>query len=246
MVDAKAWFQSQSLKLGTILTIDHPTIVEVARLAGFDWLWVDAEHGRFNEVSASLACAVNTGGPPVFVRLPDRSATAIKRYLDIGCDGIILPQVSSLAEVNEIARAALYPPHGERSIGIARAQGYGARFEECLRNRDYAILVQIETVSGVTNAQEIIEHDAVDGVIVGPYDLSGSFGIPGEIDSSQVVESIAWVLTLSKGAGKPCGVFAATPEKAKAYAAQGFRLIGVGIDTTILLDAYKSMRQRVV
>jgi 2-keto-3-deoxy-L-rhamnonate aldolase RhmA len=245
-MDVKAWFQSQSLKLGTILTMDHQTVVEVARLAGFDWLWVDAEHGRFNEVSTSLACAVNTGGPPLFVRLPDRSATAIKRYLDTGCDGIILPQVSTLAEVNEIARAALYPPLGERSVGIARAQGYGTRFEESLRTRDYAILVQIETVSGVTNAQEIIGHVAVDGVIIGPYDLSGSFGMPGEIDSPQVVQSIARVLTLCKEAGKPCGIFAATPDKAKAYAAQGFNLIGVGMDTTILMEAYKLIRERVV
>lgn len=181
-MDVKTWFQSQSPMLGTILTIDHPTIVEIARLAGFDWLWVDAEHGRFNEVSASLACAVNSGGPPVFVRLPDRSATVI--------------------------------------------------------------IVQIETVAGVTNAQRIIEHDAVDAVLIGPYDLSGSFGIPGQIEAPQVIESIRSVLALCKKAGKPCGVFAATPEKASTYAAQGFEFIGVGMDTTVLLEAYKSIRER--
>ena len=132
-MDVKAWLQSGGMKLGTIVTIDHPAIVEIARLAGFDWLWIDGEHGRFNEVSAATACAVTAGGPPTFVRLPDLSATAIKRFLDTGCDGIILPQVSSAAEVDEIARAALYPPRGERSVGIARAQGYGTRFAECLR-----------------------------------------------------------------------------------------------------------------
>jgi 2-keto-3-deoxy-L-rhamnonate aldolase RhmA len=243
-MDVKAWFQRQSPMLGTILTIDHPTIVEIARLAGFDWLWVDAEHGRFNEISASLACAVNSGGPPVFVRLPDRSATAIKRYLDTGCDGIILPQVSSVVEVDEISRAALYPPRGERSIGIARAQGYGTTFAEYLQTRSYAIIVQIETVAGVANAQEIIEHDAVDAVLIGPYDLSGSFGIPGQIEAPQVIESIRSVLALCKKAGKPCGIFAATPEKARTYATQGFGFIGVGMDTIALLDAYKSIRER--
>ncbi len=95
-MDARAWLQSGSMKLGTIVTIDHPAIVEIAKLAGFDWLWIDAEHGRFNELNAATACAVTAGGPPTFVRLPDRSATAIKRFLDIGCDGIILPQVSSV------------------------------------------------------------------------------------------------------------------------------------------------------
>src|SRR5579872_6496607 len=104
----RAWLRSGGSKLGTILTIDHPAIVEIAALAGFDWLWIDGEHGRFNELSAAMASAV-AGSTPVFVRLPDRSATAIKRFLEIGCDGIILPQVSSTAEVDEIARAALYP-----------------------------------------------------------------------------------------------------------------------------------------
>jgi 2-keto-3-deoxy-L-rhamnonate aldolase RhmA len=242
MDDMRTWVRSHSPKLGTIISIDHPTIIEIARLAGFDWLWIDAEHGRFDEVSASLCCAVNTGGPPAFVRLPDRSPTSIKRFLDIGCDGIILPLVSSLADVREIARAALYPPRGERSVGMARAQGYGSRFAEYLKTKSYAIIVQIETVAGVSNAREIIEDDTVDAVLIGPYDLSGSLGIPGEIESAQVVQGIAAVLSESKKAGKPCGIFAATPEKAKTYAALGFDLIGVGIDTTVLLNAYSSIR----
>ena len=242
-MDAKAWLQSGGMKLGTIVTIDHPAIVEIARLAGFDWLWIDGEHGRFNEVSAAMACAVATGGPPTFVRLPDRSATAVKRFLDIGCDGIILPQVSSAEEVDEIARAAFYPPRGERSVGIARAQGYGARFADCLQRQDYAIVVQIENVSGVKNAESIAGHAAVDAVVIGPYDLSGSFGIPGMIESPQVLESIAAVLAICKNAGKPCGIFAATAEKAKSYAKEGFDLIAVGMDCSVLLDGYKMVRE---
>jgi 2-keto-3-deoxy-L-rhamnonate aldolase RhmA len=242
-MDAKAWLQSGGMKLGTIVTIDHPAIVEIARLAGFDWLWIDGEHGRFNEVSAATACAVTAGGPPTFVRLPDRSATAIKRFLDIGCDGIILPQVSSAAEVDEIARAALYPPRGERSVGIARAQGYGTRFAECLQRQDYAIVVQIENVAGVRNAEAIVGNAAVDAVMIGPYDLSGSFGIPGMIESPQVVESIAAVFASCKEAGKPCGIFAATAEKARDYAKEGFDLIAVGMDCSVLLGGYKTVRE---
>ena len=238
-----SWVRDQRPKIGTLLTVDHPAIIEVARLAGFDWLWIDAEHGSFTDVSAGIACAINSGGPPTFVRLPDHAPTTIKRFLDTGCDGIILPQVSTLAEVNEIARAALYPPRGERSIGIARAQGYGATFSEYLNNKNYAILVQIETAAGVRHASEIIAHDAVDAVLIGPYDLSGSFGIPGQIESPQVVDCIAEVLSLCKSAGKPCGIFAATQEKASAYAKAGFDLIAVGIDTTILLNAWTSIRQ---
>lgn len=238
----RSWAQVRP-KLGTLLTIDHPAVIEIARIAGFDWLWVDAEHGRFNEATAALCSAINAGGPPVFVRLPDHAATTIKRYLDAGCDGIILPQVSTVEDVDSIARAALYPPRGQRSVGIARAQAYGARFSESIREQNYAILVQIETAAGVQNAEAIISNEAVDAVIIGPYDLSGSFGIPGQVDAPEVTQAIDKVKSLADSVGKPCGIFAANAEKARTYAEGGFSLIGAGIDSNILLNAYKALRQ---
>jgi 2-dehydro-3-deoxyglucarate aldolase/4-hydroxy-2-oxoheptanedioate aldolase len=241
-MEIKTWASAAAPKLGTLLGIDHPTVVEIARLAGFDWLWIDAEHGSFNEISASVACAVNSGGPPAFVRLPDRSGTAIKRFLDIGCDGIILPQVSTPSQVDEIARAALYPPRGERSIGLTRSQGFGKTFAEYLDHKSYAIIIQIESVAGVENAPALIAHPAVDAVIIGPYDLSSSYGVPGQIDAPQVAGAIASVLTLCRQAGKPCGIFAATAEKARAYAQMHFDLIAVGIDSTTLLSGFTALR----
>src|SRR6202035_172833 len=101
--------------------------------------------------------------------------TEIKRFLDIGCDGIILPQVSTTTELDEIARAALYPPRGERSIGLTRAHGFGLRFAEYLSQKSYAVVIQIESVAGVENAAALIGHSVVDAVIIGPYDLSSSF-----------------------------------------------------------------------
>jgi 2-keto-3-deoxy-L-rhamnonate aldolase RhmA len=219
--------------------------MEIARMAGFDWLWVDAEHGRFNEASSALCSSIAAGGPHVFVRLPDHAPTTIKRYLDAGCDGIILPQVSTVEDVDSIARAALYPPRGQRSVGIARAQGYGARFSESIGAQDYAIIVQIETVAGVQNADAIVGHEAVDAVIIGPYDLSGSFGMPGQIDAPEITRAIARVKGIADIVGKPCGIFASNAEKARAYAEAGFNLIGAGIDSNILLNAYTALRQAV-
>jgi 2-keto-3-deoxy-L-rhamnonate aldolase RhmA len=244
-MDVKKWLQSGQRKIGTILSIDHPSVVEIAGLAGFDWVWLDAEHGRFNEQSAATACAVIAGRLPTFVRLPDRSATVIKRFLDTGCDGIILPQVSSVADVDDIARVALYPPHGERSVGIARAQGYGTRFTECLERQDYAIVVQIETVAGVQNAEGIIRHTAVDAVIIGPYDLSGSFGIPGQVEAQQVVDGIKSVQRLCREYQKPCGIFAANAERARVYAQAGFDLIAVGIDCSVLMSSFISLQEAI-
>jgi 2-keto-3-deoxy-L-rhamnonate aldolase RhmA len=241
-MDLNAWLRDRTPRVGSLLTIDSAATVEVARLAGFDWLWIDGEHGQFNEVSAALACALCAGGPPTFVRLPDFSPTAIKRYLETGCDAIILPAVSTIEDVQAIARAALYPPRGQRSVGIARAQGYGATFQEYLRAKSYSIVAQIETLAGIQNARAVVAHDAVDAVIIGPYDLSGSFGIPGQIEAPEVVAAIAEVRKLSREAGKPCGIFAATAAKAREYAAEGFDLIAVGIDSSILLNAYKQLR----
>lgn len=242
-MDIATWICPPLPKIGTLLTLDNPAIVEIARLAGFDWLWIDAEHGQFNDQTAALACAINSGGPPAFVRLPDHSPTTIKRFLEIGCDGIILPLVSSAADVDVIARAALYPPRGQRSIGIARAHGYGATFAEYLRQKSYAILVQIETAAGVANASAIVGHEAVDAVIIGPYDLSASLGMPGEIAAPPVAEAIASVHQHCRQAGKPCGIFAANAENARIYAAAGFDLIVAGIDSTILLNALTALRR---
>jgi 2-keto-3-deoxy-L-rhamnonate aldolase RhmA len=245
-MDLNEWVRERTPRFGTLLTTDNTTVIEVARLASWDWLWIDAEHGQFDENSSAVACGLCAGGPPVFVRLPDFSATAIKRYLETGADAIILPAVSTPEDVKAIARAALYPPRGERSVGIARAQGYGATFQEYLEKKSYSIVVQIETAAGVRNAREIICHDAVDAVIIGPYDLSGSFGIPGQVEAPEVVQAIAQVRRLCAEAGKPCGTFAATAEMGRQYASQGFDLIAVGIDSSILLNAYKQLRQSII
>jgi 2-dehydro-3-deoxyglucarate aldolase/4-hydroxy-2-oxoheptanedioate aldolase len=245
-MDLNAWMRKRTPRFGTLLTIDNAATIEVARLAGFDWLWIDGEHGQFNEVSSAAACALCAGGPATFLRLPDFSPTSIKRYLETGCDAIILPAVSTIEDVQAIARAALYPPRGQRSVGIARAQGYGAAFQEYLRAKSYSIVAQIETVAGVRNARAIVGHEAIDAVIVGPYDLSGSYGIPGQIEAPEVIAAIAEVRRVCEEAGKPCGIFAATAEKAREYAAQGFGLIAAGIDSSILLNSYKQLLQSLV
>jgi 2-keto-3-deoxy-L-rhamnonate aldolase RhmA len=240
-MDLKNRVSGGTPKIGTILAIDHPATIEIATLAGFDWLWVDAEHGRFNELSAATACAINAGGPPMFVRVPDLSETTLKRYLDIGADGLILPQVSSLEDARAIARAALYPPRGQRSVGIGRAHGYGMNFSEYLAGPSGSLIAQIETLGGVSAVDSIVGEPYIDAIIIGPYDLSGSCGVPGDIACRQVQQGIARVLRSCKDAGKPCGIFAATADAAQLYVAQGFDLIGVGLDSLILGNAYRAL-----
>lgn len=241
MLDLAGWIAGARPKIGTVLSIDHPSTIEIAKRAGFDWLWIDAEHGGFDERSAAVACAITAGAVPTFVRVPDLSATTLKRYLDAGADGLILPQVSSLADARAIADAALYPPHGHRSVGIGRAHGYGMDFAGYVAQRSYALLAQIETLQGVQEVDSIVNEPYIDALIVGPYDLSGSCGVPGDISCEQVQQGIAAVLQGCRRAGKPCGIFAATAAAARAYAEQGFDFVGVGIDVSILASAYAAL-----
>lgn len=233
-----AWLQEP--RLGTILSLEHVTTVEIARDAGWDWLWLDAEHGRFDERSAADACAVAQRIVPTFVRVPDKAETTLKRYLDAGADGLIVPQVSSVADVRSIANAALYPMKGQRSVGVGRAQGYGMNLVEDLQQQRYAIVMQIESVEGVAASHDIAREPSVDAVIVGPYDLSGSYGLPGDVACAQIQEAMAHVLDGCTRAGKPCGIFAANAATARVYLDQGFRFVAVGIDAMVLAAAHRS------
>lgn len=237
----RQWFLEGGQKLGTVLTLDNPHIAELVKIAGFDWAWIDGEHGAFDEKSAAVASACLGGSVKSFVRVPGKSPTTLKRFLDAGCDGIIVPQVNSRAEFDAIARASLFPPAGERSVGIARAQGFGAYFSQSITTRNYALIVQIETKAGVANVEEIAAAQDLDAVLIGPYDLSGSLGHLGEVSAPPVAAAIARVLCVCKAAGVPCGIFAGDAARARAYLSQGFDFVGAGVDSALLLGAYRDL-----
>lgn len=235
------WFYAGGPKLGTVVTLENPAIAELVRIAGFDWAWIDGEHGAFDERGAAMAAAVLAPNVKSFVRVPDKSPTTLKRFLDAGCDGIIVPHVNTRAECDAILQAALFPPHGQRSVGIARAQGYGAYFSESIRTRNYAVIIQIETADGVRNVEDIVSVAGIDAVLIGPYDLSGSLGALGEVDAPLVKDAIARVLAACKAARMPCGIFAGDGQRASTYLAQGFDFVGAGVDTALLLNAYRAL-----
>lgn len=235
------WFFENGPKLGTVITLENPAIAELVGLAGFDWAWIDGEHGAFDERGAATAAAVLAPDVKSFVRVPDKSPTTLKRFLDAGCNGIIVPHVNTRAECDAILQSALFPPHGQRSVGIARAQGYGAYFSESIRTRNYAVIVQVETAEGVRNVEEIAAVSGIDAVLIGPYDLSGSLGALGEVDAPVVTEAIARVLAACKAARMPCGIFAGDAQRAAGYIAQGFDFVGAGVDTALLLNAYRAV-----
>jgi 2-keto-3-deoxy-L-rhamnonate aldolase RhmA len=238
----RARLRSRERLVGTMVTINAPSVAELLAEVGFDWLFVDAEHGSF-DTSEMQVLMQAAGATPCLVRLPEADETSVKKALDIGAAGIIAPQIDSAERARRIVRAAKYAPAGERGLGIARAQRYGLKLRECLQtaNDDTAVVIQAERREAVDEIREIVRIEGVDAVLIGPYDLSASLGHPGAIDHPDVRAAIARVRGACLEAGVAVGIFGLSAEAVRPWIEQGFTLIVAGVDTMLLSGAAGSL-----
>jgi 2-dehydro-3-deoxyglucarate aldolase/4-hydroxy-2-oxoheptanedioate aldolase len=225
--------------VGTLVTTASPEVAEVLALAGFDWLFIDLEHGSLSIQDAHRAIQAVAGRCFTVVRVPEATAENVKRVLDTGCDGIIAPHVNSVDEARRVVALAKYPPVGERSVGLGRAQGYGLNFAEYIAaaNDRVAVIVQSEHIDAVANVNEILAVPGIDAIFVGPYDLSGSMGILGQVSDTRLVEAVEKVRTACAAAKMPFGMFFAAAETASPAIQQGARLVAVGTDLAHLANS---------
>lgn len=233
----------KELLIGTIVTMASTEVVEIYCAAGFDWLFIDLEHSALNMREAQVLLQAATSNVASFLRIPSNDETWIKKALDIGSDGIIIPQVQTEEDVRRAVQACKYPPQGTRSVGIARAQGYGAKFQEYVStaNTDTAVIIQIEHIAAVTVVEDILAVAGVDGLFIGPYDLAASMGKMGRPDDPEVVAAIAQVAKAAQQADMPLGIFGATADSVEPYIKKGYTLIAIGIDTLLLSQTAKSI-----
>lgn len=177
--------------IGSWLTLNNPSIAEIMADAGFDWLCVDLEHSVIDYAETQqLISTIQSKGIKAFVRVGENNTRIIKRVLDAGVDGIIVPMVSTKKEAQKAIDSVKYPPIGKRGVGLARAQKYGFGFEEYKDDEadNIKLIVQIEHIDAINNLEEILSLDHIDGTFIGPYDLSGSMGKPGKYDDDDVKE----------------------------------------------------------
>ncbi len=181
-----------------------------------DWLWIDLEHGNLDFRDAQTLVQSIGNRCAALVRVPSQDEVWLKKVLDIGIDGVIVPQVKTAEEAQRIVNLCLYPPEGIRGVGIARAQGYGITFQEYVQqaNERTAIVLQIEHIDAVKNIDEILAVKGVDAILIGPYDLSGSLDKLGEVQHPEVVDTIQSILAACTQHNIPAGIFCATPEQA--------------------------------
>lgn len=254
MINLKTKLKERQTTVGSWITLAHPAIAEIMAKAGFDWLAVDMEHSVITIREAEeLIRVIDLCGLVPLVRLSANDPVQIKRVMDAGAHGVIVPMVNSVAQAKQAISSVRYPPLGVRGVGLARAQGYGSSFDKYLDwvNEESVIIVQVEHIEAVDNLDAILAVDGVDGFIVGPYDLSGSLGVPGQFDHPMMKEAMRRIETVGASSGKAPGihVIEPKPEELKARIEQGYRFVAYSLDIRMLdcvchdgVDSVRSLR----
>lgn len=186
----------------------HPSIVEIFAKTGLDFIGIDIEHSTMSIEQAQRAMIAGQSLDTVCLpRIASHSMADIKRFLDAGGDGIIAPMVNTAEEARQLIGWIKYPPQGRRSFGVARAQGYGLDYDEYVRgwNDSSIFIAQIESKEGVKNIDDILSIEDIDGVMIGPYDISGSLGVPGQLSHPEVQKACQRVIQACEKHGKSCG-----------------------------------------
>lgn len=239
MLSLKESLQKGNLTLGSWITIGHTAVAEILVKAGFDWLTIDMEHSAITlDEAQQLIQVIEMGGVVPLVRVGENNPNLIKRVMDAGAYGVIVPMVNTREDAGKAVKAVKYPPAGTRGVGLARAQGYGFAFERYKEwvNRESIVIVQIEHIEAIRNLEDILLVEGVDGSIIGPYDLSGSLGHPGDFDRTDVKDALLRYEEICGKMKKPMGFHVVQPDAiaAQRYAEKGYAFLAVGLDTLYL------------
>jgi 2-dehydro-3-deoxyglucarate aldolase len=238
----KRKLRDNQLTIGSWVMMGNSMSVEVMALAGFEWLVVDIEHTAIDLATTQVLIAtIQANGMKALVRVSKNEEVVIKRVLDMGADGIVVPMVCSKEDALQAVNYAKYPPVGKRGVGLYRAQKYGKGFEEYRQwvEEELVIIAQIEHIDAVNNIDEILEVDGLDGSIIGPYDLSGSMGYPGELERDDVKSAVTKVVERCKLKGIPSGfhVVNTSPKMLSEKIKEGCTFLAYGIDYFFMRDA---------
>ena len=233
--------------VGSWISIGHPAVAEMSAELGFDFVVIDAEHTAMSlETVETLARAVDaaSGDTEPFVRVADGNPARLKRVLDTGVSGVIVPMVETADQARSIADATRYPPDGTRGVAGSRASRYGRDLSEYFEraNDESLVITQIESATGVENAADIAAEAGIDALFVGPADLSASLGRFGETRSLDT--EISAVLTAGEDADIPVGTIALESEDVERWAEAGFDFQVVGIDADYLLEGATRAKKR--
>ena len=258
MKNLKEKIKNKQYTIGSWITLGCPGVAEIMSNAGFDWLVDDLEHTTISlDQAGELIRTIELAGVSSLVRLTSNNENQIKRIMDAGAQGIVVPMVKNADDAMRAIAATRYPPLGNRGVGLARAQQYGSSFKEYLAwqsdiNSGPVVIVQIEHIDAVDNLREILSVDGVDAFIIGPYDLSCSMGIPGEFENPKFIQTLERIIKISSELDAVSGLHVVEPDKEKLNEAikAGHKFIAYSVDIRMLdvaarngLDEYRRIKK---
>ncbi|SFK95472.1 HpcH/HpaI aldolase family protein [Shimia haliotis] len=241
----KAALAQQRPQIGCWMSFGEASTAELMATAGFDWLVIDGEHGPNDLRSIRDQLMVTDPSPShAVVRVPYGQDWIIKQALDAGAQTLLVPLIDTAEQAREMVRACRYAPEGIRGMGGAgsRVTRFGSISDYATTaNREICLLVQVETRLGIENLDEILAVDGVDGVFIGPADLSADMGFPGNSGAPEVQDVIEAAIRKVRAAGKAAGILTLSIDGAQKHLAQGATFVAVGIDTLVLANAARSL-----
>lgn len=246
----KRAMQRNQQTFGCWVTLAHPLIPELLAPAGFNWLAVDMEHSSIDLGDLlPMIISIEANDMVPLVRIGKNDPDLIKRVMDAGAYGVIVPNVNSASQAQAAVDAVRYPPSGRRGVGLYRAQGYGRTFEDYKRwlDKESVVIIQIEHIDAVAAIDDIFSVDGLDGFMVGPYDLSASMGKPGALQDKDVEAAVRKVLDAGKRHHLVAGYHSVSADPALAVLRkrQGFKFLAFSLDSILLQDAASVAMKRI-
>ena len=232
----KEKIRSKTLLFGTIVTLPSPEVVEILCGTEFDWLFIDLEHSAMAPGDAQILLQAAANRKPCLARVSASTELDIRKALDSGAQGVILPQVNSLLQLEELVSWTKFSPLGRRSLGLSRASGYGHQLAEYLTraNDETVVVAQIEHIDAVNSIDEILTVPNLDAIFIGPYDLSASMGLPGDVANPIVQHAIDRVIAAGNRFSMTLGIFCANAATANTMIDRGFTLLALASDALML------------
>lgn len=230
----------------TFLMTPRVEIVEMLGLAGFDGVVIDLEHGAMTVADLpSLSAAARGAGIYALARVRDGGSSEIGAFLDAGVDGVLVPHVSSAAQAAAVVAAGRFPPAGDRSLNpYVRGTRYGTDGDagRDLADARSAIIVMVEGAEGLANLEAIGDTEDLDGVFIGPVDLSAALGVPGQPEHPTVIETVTSIFERLRERKVAAAIFAPTAEAAKRWRDAGAALVALSADAKMMQDAFVRTR----
>jgi 2-dehydro-3-deoxyglucarate aldolase len=253
-ISLKAKIKAGRPVIGSWLSIDNEIVAEIMARMGFDFITIDIEHTAIEMgMVQRLVRTIELNGCAPLVRVSENDPNLIKRVMDTGAHGVIVPMVKTVEEARQAVASVKYPPKGKRGVGLSRAQGYGQTFEAYRQwlDKESIVIPIIEHVDAIRNLEGVLSVDGVDATMIGPYDLSGSMGYPGGFDRADVKAAIRRYSdvcrTMKKAAGFHC--VAADARLVEQKLAEGFSFLVFSVDMLLLhkacSDGLKAIRAKI-